>query len=119
MVPVRIDATAPRVVVRGKRVKLDERGRVRLKVLCKGSEASGPCRGTVALKTAKGKPKAKVAKRKLKLKPGKAKRLKLKVRSRKLAALERAGAVRAEGRARDRLGNERGFRSKRLRVRGP
>ena len=110
-----VDTKGPKVAVKGKRV-IDEGGAVRLKLACKRSELSGPCRGKVVLKQAKGG--AKIAKRKFRLKPGKAKRLKLKVKPAKRGLLE-AGAVRAQGKARDRLGNKRKFRSKKLRVSAP
>lgn len=126
-VALSVDGTAPRVVLKGKRLKLKGKRTIRAKLLCKSSEVSGPCRGRLALKTAKrlkvgGKrKKVTLGKKKFRLKPGKAKRVRVKLR-RKPARLVRSNAaarrVKVGGTARDALGNSRKFK-KRLRLRVP
>jgi ELWxxDGT repeat protein len=107
-----VDTKGPKVTIRGKRVS-DRGGALRLKVKCKRSELSGPCRGKLVLKAAKGK--GKVAKKKFRLKPGKSKRLKVRVKASKRPLLE-SGLVRVQGKARDRLGNKGKVARKKLRV---
>jgi ELWxxDGT repeat protein len=108
-----VDTKGPKVAIKGKRAS-KRGGALQLKVKCKRSERSGPCRGKLVLKAAKGK--GKVAKKKFRLKPGKAKRLKVKVRASKRPLLA-SRSVRAQGKVRDRLGNRGKVAKKKLRVR--
>lgn len=112
-VPLIVDDTGPEVVLKGKLKPSGERA-IKAKLLCKGSELSGPCEGKVTLKPAKGS-KAKLAKGKFKLTPGKAKRVKLKTTKRGRAIVADAGGplkVVAAGKPRDALGNAGKFRAK-------
>jgi ELWxxDGT repeat protein len=117
-VALTVDATAPRVRVKGRKLKRSgARGVVRAKLVCERSEASGPCRGKLKLRTGKPK-KLTLGGKRFRLEPGKAKavRVKLKRRARRLvASTERTLRVRAGGRARDALGNSRKF-GKRLKL---
>ena len=115
-----VDTHAPELKIKGRKLKLNARGKITVKLKCKRTELTGPCRGKLALKAPKGV--GKVAKKKLKLEPGKAKRLKLKVKPSKLKLLERnpkARIVRAQSPLRDAIGNKGRFRSKKLKIRLP
>ena len=104
-VPLIVDRTGPKVVLKGKLKPSGERV-IAAKLLCKGSELSGPCTGKVFLQPAKGK--GKLAKAKFKLTPGKAKRVKLKTTKagrEALASDDGTLKVLASGKARDSLGN--------------
>ncbi|MFN8149987.1 MAG: ELWxxDGT repeat protein [Solirubrobacterales bacterium] len=113
-VPLIVDDTGPKVVLKGKLKPSGERI-VGTKLLCKASELSGPCRGKVFLVPAKGaKAKGKLAKAKFTLTPGKTKRVKLKATKGGQEILAGDGALKVvvKGKARDSLGNPGKLRKK-------
>jgi ELWxxDGT repeat protein len=112
-VPLRIDGTAPKIVVRG-RVRPRGERTARVRLLCKRSEKSGPCRGRATMRRARGS-KAKLGKGRFRLRPGKAKRVKLKLTRRGRAVVahtEDPLRIVIAGRARDALGNKRRLRAR-------
>ena len=117
--------TRVRVQIRGKRVPLSPKGVATVRVRCPVAELSGPCRGTLALKSrakvriaARKRRRVTFAKKRFKVPVGKTRRVKLRVRGRKARLVRRsrrARAIRAIARARDGAGNRRRS-AKRMRV---
>ena len=122
-----VDTTAPKLRIKGRRLRIKRHRMIKLKLRCPASELTGPCRGRVKLKTRRRfqlggkKRKVKLAKARFKLKPGSKKRIKLKLKGRKrklVLSSAKARKVKATAKVHDRLKNKRKV-AKRLKIRAP
>ncbi|HKJ34944.1 MAG TPA: hypothetical protein VKA36_00105 [Solirubrobacterales bacterium] len=116
-----VDKTAPKLRIKGRRLRVNRRGVARARLKCPASELTGPCKGKLVLKTrkrvelAKKKKKLKLARKKFSLEPGTKTRVKLKIGKRKLRALrgsKKARKVKAKAKVRDGLRNKRTVKKK-------
>ena len=105
-----VDTIGPRVKIAKRTVRVSRRGLVRLRIRCPGSEASGPCRGKLTIKTVRRLRHAKrvsLGGAAFAISAGRTARISVKLskRNRRLVTRLERVRTRATARASDRLGN--------------